>query len=112
MPAGPGVHTAQSQGRLSPTPFKWDSHIIQTCSTLWEAAISDVKCSYLSNLYPMRFSGQAVISSVRQILAVLREGDGHFIQKCRGHKLEEKAKGLRGKQCMSDDGMGGWGSYL
>lgn len=60
----------------------------------------------------MRFSGYAVISSVKQILAVLREGDGHFIQKCRWQKLEEKPKALPRKQFVPDDGTRGWGSHL
>lgn len=60
----------------------------------------------------MRFSGYAIISSVKQILAVFREGDGHFIQKCRGQKLEEKPKALLRKQYMSGDGMGGRESSL
>lgn len=46
----------------------------------------------------MRFSGYAIISSVKQILAVFREGDGHFIQKCRGQKSEENPKALLRKQ--------------
>lgn len=54
----------------------------------------------------MRFSGYTAISSAKQMLAVFREGDEHFTQKCRDRNWEGNLK-LFSESRGSDNGRRG-----